>query len=130
MKYCRFELEGKAVYGLVEMIGGREAITRLLLKAPHESGGDVEDLPSKRMDAVAVADAKLLFPVQPTKIVCIGRNYRAHAAEFGNEVPKEPLIFFKPPSALLSPGATVLRPKISQRVDYEGELGVVIGKIC
>jgi 2-keto-4-pentenoate hydratase/2-oxohepta-3-ene-1,7-dioic acid hydratase in catechol pathway len=62
--------------------------------------------------------------------VCIGRNYREHAAEFGHEVPKEPVLFLKATSALLSPGGVVRRPKISERVDHEGELGVVIGKTC
>jgi len=71
-----------------------------------------------------------LPPVRPSKIVCVGRNYREHAAELGHEVPKEPLIFLKATSALLAPGGTVRRPKLSERVDYEGELGVVIGKAC
>ena len=72
----------------------------------------------------------LLTPVRPSKIVCVGRNYRDHAAEFGNDVPKEPLLFLKPPSALLAPGGTVVMPKVSKRVDFEGELGIVIGKRC
>jgi 2-keto-4-pentenoate hydratase/2-oxohepta-3-ene-1,7-dioic acid hydratase in catechol pathway len=72
----------------------------------------------------------LLPPIAPSKIVCIGRNYREHAAELGHEVPTEPLLFLKATSALLSPRAVVRRPKISERVDHEGELGVVIGKTC
>jgi 2-keto-4-pentenoate hydratase/2-oxohepta-3-ene-1,7-dioic acid hydratase in catechol pathway len=60
----------------------------------------------------------------------VGRNYREHAAELGNEVPSEPLLFFKPPSSLLAPGKEIRRPKVSQRVDFEGELGLVIGKNC
>ena len=72
----------------------------------------------------------MLAPVEPSKIVCVGRNYREHAAELGHEVPAEPLIFMKPPSALLSPGGTILRPKISERTDYEGELGVLISRRC
>jgi 2-keto-4-pentenoate hydratase/2-oxohepta-3-ene-1,7-dioic acid hydratase in catechol pathway len=60
----------------------------------------------------------------------VGRNYREHAAELGNEVPAEPLIFLKPPSSLLANGGTILRPKLSQQVDHEGELGVVIAKSC
>ncbi len=72
--------------------------------------------------------AQLLPPVVPSKIVCIGRNYGAHAAELGNDVPKEPLLFLKAPSSLLAPGATILLPTQSQRVDFEGELAVVIGK--
>ena len=65
--------------------------------------------------------------VQPTKIVCIGRNYAAHARELGNEVPAEPLIFLKPPSALLPPGAAIVVPHQSKRVEHEAEIGVVIG---
>jgi 2-keto-4-pentenoate hydratase/2-oxohepta-3-ene-1,7-dioic acid hydratase in catechol pathway len=65
--------------------------------------------------------------VQPTKIVCIGRNYAAHARELGNEVPPEPLIFLKPPSALLPPGAAIVVPHQSKRVEHEAEIGVVIG---
>jgi 2-keto-4-pentenoate hydratase/2-oxohepta-3-ene-1,7-dioic acid hydratase in catechol pathway len=130
MKYCRFQLNGEAHYGLVESVASRDAIVRILLTPPEEADGDVESLRSRRIDPISLADAALLPPVRPSKIVCIGRNYREHAAELGNEVPKEPLIFLKATSSLLSPGATVRRPKLSQRVDYEGELGVVIGKTC
>ena len=66
--------------------------------------GDLEDVPTRRMDHLALSEATLLPPVSPSKIVCVGRNYREHAAELGNEVPAEPLIFFKPPSSLLAPG--------------------------
>jgi 2-keto-4-pentenoate hydratase/2-oxohepta-3-ene-1,7-dioic acid hydratase in catechol pathway len=130
MKYCRFQLNGEVHYGLVESVAGRDAIVRLLLTPPEEADGDVESLRSRRIDPISLDDAALLPPVRPSKIVCIGRNYREHAAELGNEVPKEPLIFLKATSSLLSPGASVRRPKLSQRVDYEGELGVVIGKTC
>lgn len=67
-----------------------------------------------------------MIPVNPTKIVCIGRNYLAHARELGNELPPEPLIFLKPPSALLAPGAPIILPPQSQQVEYEGEIGVVV----
>jgi len=130
MKYCRFEVNGQAQYGLVESVGGRDAIVRILLTAPEESGGDVEGLRTRRIEPIALDQARLLTPVRPSKIVCVGRNYREHAAELGHEVPQEPLLFLKAPSALLAPGGTVRRPKISQRVDHEGELGVVIGKTC
>ncbi|MBZ5529427.1 MAG: fumarylacetoacetate hydrolase family protein [Acidobacteriia bacterium] len=129
MKYCRFEFEGREQYGLVESVAGREVITRLLLAAPEEHGG-VADIPSKTMTALPLGEAKLLVPVRPSKIVCVGRNYRGHAAEMNQEVPKQPLIFFKPPSSLLAQGGTILRPRSSQRTHYEGELGVVIGKRC
>jgi 2-keto-4-pentenoate hydratase/2-oxohepta-3-ene-1,7-dioic acid hydratase in catechol pathway len=130
MKYCRFNLNGAAHYGLVESVAGKEEITRLLLHAPQNSDGDVEGLPSRRMDRIPLADASLLPPVQPSKIVCVGRNYREHVAELGNEIPTEPLLFFKPPSSLLPPGGAILRPKVSARTDYEGELGVVISRRC
>ncbi len=100
------------------------------MRPPDTSDGDIEGLPSKRMDHLPLAQTALLAPVQPSKIVCIGRNYREHAAELGHDVPVEPLIFLKPPSSLLAPGGEVRRPKISERVDYEGELGVVIGRTC
>jgi 2-keto-4-pentenoate hydratase/2-oxohepta-3-ene-1,7-dioic acid hydratase in catechol pathway len=132
MKYCRFHLNGSAHYGLVESVAGSDEaeITRLLLQPPQDSDGDVEGLPSRRMDRIPLAQASLLPPVQPSKIVCVGRNYREHAAELGNEVPQEPLLFFKPPSSLLPPGGTIIRPKASARTDYEGELGVVIARRC
>ena len=75
-------------------------------------------------------EVKLLPPSVPTKIVCVGRNYFDHAKELGNEVPKEPLIFLKPPSAVISPDDPILLPRISERVDFEGELGVIIGRRC
>src|SRR6266550_8038415 len=127
MKYCRFQVSGRRHYGLVETVAGREEITSLRVNAPEDSNGDMEDVPTKRMEPVSLAEAALLAPVQPSKIVCIGRNYREHAAEFGNEVPQEPLLFLKPPSSLLDPNAKIILPPISKRVDFEGELGVVIG---
>jgi 2-keto-4-pentenoate hydratase/2-oxohepta-3-ene-1,7-dioic acid hydratase in catechol pathway len=130
MKYCRFQMNGQAQYGLVEPVAGRDTILRILLTPPEESGGDVEGLRTRRIEAIALDEAELLAPVRPSKIVCVGRNYRAHAAEMGSEVPKEPLLFFKPNSSLLNPGGVVRRPKSSERVDYEGELCVVIGKTC
>ncbi len=130
MKYCRFQLNDQAHYGLVESVAGVEQITRVFLSSPDAANGELEDLPTRRMDHLALAQALLLAPVRPSKIVCVGRNYREHAAELGNEVPSEPLIFLKPPSSLLAPGAQVRRPRLSERVDYEGELGVVIAKEC
>src|SRR6202451_611949 len=77
-----------------------------------------------------LADVKLVPPVTPSKIVCVGRNYAAHAAELGNEIPKEPMIFLKPPSSIIGPGDAIVLPKYSQRVEHEGELAIVIGKAC
>jgi len=131
MRYCRFQFDGQAQYGLVESVAGRDAIVRILATSPEEAEGDMESLRTRRMAvSIPLEEAALLPPVRPSKIVCVGRNYREHAAELGHEVPKEPLIFFKPTSALLSPRGVVRRPSISERVDHEGELGVVIGKAC
>ncbi len=130
MKYCRFQFNGQAQYGLVESVAGRDSIVRVLVTPPEEADGDIESLRTRRIEAIALDEATLLAPVRPSKIVCIGRNYREHAAELGHDVPTEPLIFLKATSALLAPGGVVRRPKISERVDYEGELGVVIGKRC
>ncbi len=83
-------------------------------------GGELEGAPHSMGTPLA--------PARPSKILCVGRNYRAHAAELGNEVPKEPLFFFKPVSSLLDPGGTVLLPPESECVEYEGELAVVVGR--
>ena len=65
---------------------------------------------------------------KPSKIVCVGRNYHEHAKEMGNDVPKEPLIFFKPPSSLINAGEPIVLPRVSKQVEYEGEIGVRIGR--
>src|ERR1035438_9751156 len=130
MRYCRFQFNGQAQYGLVESVAGRNAIVRILLTAPEEADGDMESLHTRKIESIPLEEAALLPPVRPSKIVCVGRNYREHAAELGHDVPQEPLIFLKATSALLPPGGIVRRPKISQRVDLEGELGVVIGRTC
>jgi len=75
-----------------------------------------------------IASLQLLPPVTPSKIVAVGRNYADHARELGNDTPAEPIIFLKPPSALLPPNSTIVRPPQSQRVDFEGELAIVIGE--
>ncbi len=77
---------------------------------------------------VPISRVVLLPPVEPTKIVGIGRNYKAHSRELGNPIPKEPLLFLKPPSAVIGPAGAILCPEMLERVDYEGELAVVIGK--
>jgi 2-keto-4-pentenoate hydratase/2-oxohepta-3-ene-1,7-dioic acid hydratase in catechol pathway len=92
------------------------------------SGSDAMNLGRATSDSIALADAELLAPVAPSKIVAVGRNYAEHARELGNEAPSEPIIFLKPPSAVLNPGGTIIRPPQSQRVDFEGELAIVIGK--
>ncbi|HEY6769800.1 MAG TPA: fumarylacetoacetate hydrolase family protein [Candidatus Sulfotelmatobacter sp.] len=130
MKYCRFLLNGQDHYGLVESVAGNQTIVRILASPPEEADGDMESLRTRKIEQIPLSEATLLPPVRPSKIVCIGRNYRAHAAELGHEIPQEPLLFLKAPSALLPSGGVIRRPQLSQRVDYEGELGVVIGKKC
>ena len=75
-------------------------------------------------------NVKLLPPSVPTKIVCVGRNYLEHAKELGNEAPGEPVIFLKPPSAIIAPEEPIVMPSISRRVDHEGEITVIIGRTC
>ena len=132
MKYCRFVFENQALYGVVEERAGEFWIVDLA-EAPEE------DLAYRLAHARATSwsfdfepfplnAAELLPPVTPSKIVCVGRNYHDHAKELGNEVPAEPLLFFKPVSALLAPGGVVKMPPQSERVDFEGELALIIGK--
>jgi len=77
-----------------------------------------------------LGEVRLLPPARPTKIVCVGRNYVAHAAEHAAEVPKEPLLFLKPPSSVIGPLETIVVPAMSERVEHEGELALVIGRRC
>jgi len=79
-------------------------------------------------EEISRAEAKLLAPCTPSKIVALGLNYRNHALELGLPLPQEPLLFLKPPSAVIGPGEKIILPPQSQRVDYEGELAVVIGR--
>ncbi|HNS98419.1 MAG TPA: fumarylacetoacetate hydrolase family protein [Polyangiaceae bacterium] len=115
-------------FGRVALSDGVQAYVRvqedrleLLRTAPwfgvHEMGREV-----------AIDQATWLCPAQPTKILCIGRNYRAHAKEMGADVPTAPLLFLKPPSSLLAPQGTVLLPPESAQVEHEAELGVIIGR--
>ena len=78
----------------------------------------------------ALADTRLLSPILPSKVVAVGRNYADHAAELGNEVPTSPIIFIKPSTSVIGPNASIQLPASSARVDYEGELAVVIGRPC
>jgi 2-keto-4-pentenoate hydratase/2-oxohepta-3-ene-1,7-dioic acid hydratase in catechol pathway len=80
--------------------------------------------------SIRLSDAQLLPPVAPSKIVCVGRNYREHAAELGNPMPSEPLLFLKAPSTIIGDGDAIEIPELSRRVEHEGELAVVIGRRC
>src|SRR5215469_524087 len=126
MKYCRFNTPEGPQFGIIETLNASDHITQT---AP---GVELPDFSAARKIAPQpLAAAKLLAPVAPSKIICVGRNYAEHAKEFGNEVPPDLIIFLKPPTSLLAPGANIVRPaKLSQRVDFEGELAAVIGKTC
>ena len=119
MKFLRFPQAGEVVWG--ELSG---SIVHLCSGAPFEAGH------CRTQERLDIRDIELLAPVAPGKIVFVGRNYAEHARELGNEAPAEPLLFLKPPSSLLPPGGRIERPPLSQRVDYEGELAVVIGRRC
>jgi 2-keto-4-pentenoate hydratase/2-oxohepta-3-ene-1,7-dioic acid hydratase in catechol pathway len=137
MKYCRFLLENRPHYGAVKERDGQSWIVDLT-HAPEEdlafhlahsrSAAPSFGFESLAFEPMPLAAADLLPPVTPSKIICVGRNYRDHAKELGNEVPAEPLLFFKPPSSLLKPGGIVRMPAASARVDFEGELALVIAK--
>jgi 2-keto-4-pentenoate hydratase/2-oxohepta-3-ene-1,7-dioic acid hydratase in catechol pathway len=121
MKFCRFVSVAVATeprYGILA-----DDIAREISAPPWREWSDTGR-------SAAASEIRLLPPVEPRKIVCIGRNYAAHAAELGNEVPKDPLIFLKPSSAVVGPGDPIVLPKFSQRVEHEGELGLVIGRRC
>jgi 2-keto-4-pentenoate hydratase/2-oxohepta-3-ene-1,7-dioic acid hydratase in catechol pathway len=125
MKFCRYTTRdvssaapGSALYGLIEGDGVVE----------------ISGVPwgrwSRGSRTSRLADVHFLAPVEPSKIVCVGRNYAAHAAELGNELPKEPLIFLKPPSSIIGPQDPIVLSRYSQRVEHEGELAMVIGRTC
>lgn len=116
MRLCRLLVEGTPSWGTIDADRVR------LLDGPPWAG-------LRPAGPTALFEgAALLPPCEPTKIVCVGLNYRAHAAEMGKELPAEPLLFLKAPSALLAPGASVELPRQSQRVEHEGELALVIGR--
>lgn len=126
MKYCRFSSPDGPRFGLIETLAGSEQITQSAPDGPIPDFASAQNIPAQPLSS-----ARLLFPARASKIVCVGRNYSEHAKELGNEIPSEPLIFFKPPTSLISPGEKIVRPRhLSQRVDYEAELAVVIGKKC
>jgi 2-keto-4-pentenoate hydratase/2-oxohepta-3-ene-1,7-dioic acid hydratase in catechol pathway len=124
MKFCRFILSSEPAgsaaprYGIVNGSNVQE-----ISAAPWTvwSATDV----SHSLDSV-----RLLAPVDPKKIVCVGRNYSAHAAEMGTAVPKEPLIFLKPSTSIIGNGEKIVLPKFSEKVEHEGELAIVIGRTC
>ncbi|MDR5699085.1 fumarylacetoacetate hydrolase family protein [Agromyces aerolatus] len=122
MKIARFSHGESISFGIVD----EEEHELIVLKAdPMFAGFDPTG------ERVPLADAKLLAPVIPrSKVVAVGRNYREHAAELGNEAPAEPLLFLKPNTSVIGPGDAIVSPQQSERVEFEGELAVVIGRIA
>jgi len=117
MRIAKFSIAGEARFGLVD---GPE----LVVFKGHPLFSNYETTGER----IPLKDVQLLPPTLPTsKIVCIGKNYADHAAEMGGEAPAEPLIFLKPSTSLIGHGETIVRPAISEQVDFEGELAVVIG---
>lgn len=119
VRYARLLVAGTPRHGLV-----RGELVSLLDGDPLL--GPVRELGQE----IPLEGARLLVPCSPSKIVGVGLNYRAHALEMGKPLPAEPLLFLKPPSALIPTGAPIHRPRGYQRVDFEGELAVVIGRRC
>jgi len=120
VKIARFSTGGDPRFGIVD---DDEIV--VLRGDPMFSGFDTTE------ERIPLASVKLLAPVIPrSKVVAVGRNYREHAAELGNEAPAEPLLFLKPNTSVIGPGDTIVRPPQSSRVDFEGELAVVIGRIA
>lgn len=118
MKIVRVQTESGPTWGVVE---GEE-----ILNLPDGPFGSRD--PGKSLGRLG--RMSLLAPTAPSKIVCVGRNYAAHAAEHGADVPSEPLLFLKPPSSVVAPGAEIVLPELSSRVEHESELAVVIGRRC
>ena len=140
MRIARFAHGGDVGYGIVEdaaqdgvagTVTGADAdglVVAELLGHPFGIGDEAIRLTGSRYP---LADVRLLAPVLPSKVVAIGRNYADHAAELGNEVPDDPIIFLKPSTAVVGPRDPIVYPtQLSERVDFEGELAVVIGRLC
>jgi len=140
VRIARFAHGGDVGYGIVEdvqqdgvagTITGADAdglVVAELLGHPFGIGDEAIRLTGVRYP---LADVRLLAPVLPSKVVAIGRNYADHAAELGNEVPDDPIIFLKPSTAVVGPRDPIVYPtQLSERVDFEGELAVVIGRLC
>ena len=122
MKVCRFNLENQTNWGIIQ-----DDLIYLLDK-PDFGANLLDFIDANRF--IKRNEVNFLPPVTPSKIVCVGRNYAEHAQELGNAVPKEPLLFLKAPSSLITDRDTIVIPKQSNQVEHEGELAVVISKTC
>jgi len=126
MKLCRFTHQrfAEPVFGLID----ESEMVSVLQEGAHLESLTREGSVQTLGESLPLTEVRLLSPVIPSKIVCIGRNYRDHAAELGNAMPDEPLLFLKPPSSVISHLEPILLPPVSNQVEHEGELGVVIGR--
>jgi 2-keto-4-pentenoate hydratase/2-oxohepta-3-ene-1,7-dioic acid hydratase in catechol pathway len=122
VRIARYSADGEVSFGVVETADGDAVVADI---AGHPFG-PITFTGQRR----ALASVKLLPPVLPSKVVAIGKNYAEHASEMGGEVPAQPLVFLKPSTAVCASGDSVMYPPSSQRVDYEGELAVVVGRLC
>ncbi|TYP55483.1 fumarylacetoacetate hydrolase family protein [Thermosediminibacter litoriperuensis] len=116
MRFCRFFYMDKVRWGMLE--DGR---MQSLSAPPYYRV-------VKEGDPLPLEEVNLLAPAEPSKIVCLGLNYADHAREMGVDLPKEPVIFLKPPSSVVGPGDRIILPSVSRRVDYEAELAIIIGR--
>jgi 2-keto-4-pentenoate hydratase/2-oxohepta-3-ene-1,7-dioic acid hydratase in catechol pathway len=124
VRIARFTTDEDPQYGVVGGPDGEE-IVAILVGDPLYAGVELTG------EQVPLSEVRLLAPVIPrSKVACIGRNYAAHAAELGNDVPEEPLVFLKPNTSVVGPFDPVVYPRQSSNVHFEGELAVVIGRIC
>lgn len=117
MRIVRYDDGGTPAWGIIE---GDDVVAA--------SGTPFVDLAPTSTVVGPLDEVRLLAPVHPRAVMCIGRNYKAHAEEFGNEVPEKPILFLKPPSSVIGPDAPIVYPEDSSRVDHEAELVIVIGK--
>ncbi|WP_214323338.1 fumarylacetoacetate hydrolase family protein [Nonomuraea sediminis] len=122
MRIARFSTGEGVSFGVVEGGPGEEFISTV---SGHPFG-QVQFTGERQ----PLSQVRLLAPMLPSKVVAIGRNYADHAKELGNEVPEEPLIFLKPSTSVIGDGEAIAYPALSDRVDFEGELAVVIGRLC
>ncbi|HVA61785.1 MAG TPA: fumarylacetoacetate hydrolase family protein [Mycobacteriales bacterium] len=121
MRIARYSAGADVGFGVVE--GDGEAAVLAVIAGHPFSAFEFSG------ERLPVAEVRLLAPVIPSKIVAVGKNYAEHAAEMGGEAPAEPLIFLKPSTAVIGPGDAIVYPAASQRVDFEGELAAVIGRL-
>ena len=125
MRICRFSVNGEVAFGVVEGPGTDPADLVVATLAGHPFAPF-----AFTGDRHRLTDVRLLAPVLPSKVVCIGKNYADHAAEMGGAPPESPVVFLKPSTSVVGPGDPVVLPRNSERVDHEAELGVVIGRLC